>query len=120
LSSLAGQNTRLAFRIGTDNGFGDFGWFLDDIRIYTCGTPSDLIFANGFDAGNLTAWSGTNGGADLVANGVSGMVGTPFGMQGTVNDTVGLYVQDNTPNDEPRYRARFYLDPNTFDPGEAG
>src|SRR6185503_21366901 len=36
------------------------------------------------------------------------------------NDTVGLYVQDNTPNDEPRYRARFYLDPNTFDPGEAG
>jgi len=50
LSSLAGQNTRFAFRLGTDSSVGDYGWFLDDIRIYTCG-PSDLIFADGFDAG---------------------------------------------------------------------
>ena len=121
LATLAGQNTRFAFRLATDSSFGDVGWVLDDIRVYTCGTPSDLIFADGFDAGNLTAWSAQNtGGGDLVANAPSALVGTPFGMQATVNDTTGLFVTDNTPNNEARYRARFYLDPNTFDPGEAG
>jgi hypothetical protein len=35
-----------------------------------------------------------------------------------VDDTAGLYVQDDTPEDEDRYRARFYFDPNGFDPGE--
>ena len=39
LSSLAGQNVRFRFRIGTD-GFGtDYGWFIDDVRIYTCSPP---------------------------------------------------------------------------------
>ncbi len=36
LSSLAGHNVRFRFRIGTDNFVGDWGWFIDDIRIYTC------------------------------------------------------------------------------------
>ena len=46
------------------------------------------------------------------------MKGTARGLQGVVNDTAALYVQDDTPQDERRYRARFYLDPNGFDPGE--
>src|SRR5262249_39348885 len=44
LSSLAGQSVRFRFRIGTENGeddraanFVNGGWFIDDIRIYTCG-----------------------------------------------------------------------------------
>ncbi|MEX2546864.1 MAG: M4 family metallopeptidase [Chloroflexota bacterium] len=37
LSSLAGQSVRFRFRIGTDSFIGDWGWFLDDIRIYSCG-----------------------------------------------------------------------------------
>jgi hypothetical protein len=36
-----------------------------------------------------------------------------------VDDVAALYVQDDTPLDESRYRARFYFDPNGFDPGEA-
>ena len=36
LSSLAGHNVRVRFRLGTDVSAGDWGWFLDDIRIYTC------------------------------------------------------------------------------------
>jgi len=36
LSSLAGQNVRFRFRIGTDNSYADYGWFIDDVRIYTC------------------------------------------------------------------------------------
>jgi hypothetical protein len=35
-----------------------------------------------------------------------------------VDDTAALYVQDDTPADEEHYRARFYFDPNGFDPGE--
>jgi bacillolysin len=37
LSTLAGQNVRFRFRIGTDEGGENFGWFIDDIRVYTCG-----------------------------------------------------------------------------------
>lgn len=37
LSSLAGQSVRFRFRIGTDSVVDDYGWFVDDIRIYTCG-----------------------------------------------------------------------------------
>ncbi|MFQ6000315.1 MAG: M4 family metallopeptidase, partial [Anaerolineae bacterium] len=37
LSSLAGQNVRFRFRMGTDSSTDDYGWFIDDVRIYTCG-----------------------------------------------------------------------------------
>ncbi len=36
LSSLAGQNARFRFRLGTDTSNWDWGWFIDDFRIYTC------------------------------------------------------------------------------------
>ena len=44
LSSLAGQNVRFRFRIGSDSSVGDYGWFVDDVRVYTCttsGGPKD-------------------------------------------------------------------------------
>ena len=37
-----------------------------------------------------------------------------------MDDTTGRYVEDQTPDQEGRYRARFYFDTNGFDPGEAG
>lgn len=36
LSSLAGQNVMFRFRIGTDGLKKDYGWFIDDVRLYTC------------------------------------------------------------------------------------
>ena len=39
LGGLSGQNVRFRFRIGTDSVGGDLGWFIDDVRVYTC----DLI-----------------------------------------------------------------------------
>ena len=36
LSSLSGQHVRFRFRIGTDSVAGDYGWFIDDVRIYRC------------------------------------------------------------------------------------
>jgi bacillolysin len=43
LSALGGQNVRLRFRIGSDNSADDYGWFIDDIRIYACpaGPPTN-------------------------------------------------------------------------------
>jgi bacillolysin len=38
LSSLAGQSVRFRFRIGTDDSVDDYGWFVDDVRVYTCGS----------------------------------------------------------------------------------
>jgi hypothetical protein len=40
LTSLAGQTVRFRFRIGTDSIIGDYGWFIDDVRIYTCAPPA--------------------------------------------------------------------------------
>ncbi|HIE43681.1 MAG TPA: hypothetical protein EYP78_02655 [Candidatus Omnitrophica bacterium] len=36
LGTLAGQDVRFRFRIGTDSRGDAYGWFIDDIRIYTC------------------------------------------------------------------------------------
>ncbi len=36
LLTLAGQNVRFRFRIGTDTGGDSYGWFIDDIGAYTC------------------------------------------------------------------------------------
>jgi hypothetical protein len=37
-----------------------------------------------------------------------------FGMQVVIDDTNPVYVVDETPNNESRYRARFYFDPNSL------
>jgi hypothetical protein len=47
------------------------------------------------------------------------MASSAFGLQAVVDDQAALYVQDDTPDAEARYRARFYFDPGTYDPGEA-
>ena len=75
---------------------------------------SDLIFADGFESGNFSAWSSnkTDGG-DLSVTTASALVGSN-GMQLVVDDTVAIYVTDELPSAESRYRARFYFDPNSI------
>jgi bacillolysin len=36
LASIAGNNVRFRFRIGTDSDVGNYGWYIDDINVYTC------------------------------------------------------------------------------------
>jgi bacillolysin len=38
LGSLAGQGVRFRFRMGLDSTIYDWGWWVDDVRIYTCNT----------------------------------------------------------------------------------
>ena len=77
-------------------------------------TFSDLIFANGFETGNLSAWSSaaTNSGR-LSVTPTAKLVGTQ-GLQANIANNTAMYVTDDTPNAESRYRARFYFDPNTI------
>jgi len=73
LSSLAGSSVRLRFRIGTDSIVSDYGWFIDDARIYTCTdcTP------------NLVISSGTVTGVDTRVGCSSITAGTAFGVAAT-------------------------------------
>jgi hypothetical protein len=74
----------------------------------------DLIFADGFETGNLSAWSSAStDGGNLSVNTAAALVGAQ-GMQALINDNNSLYVIDDRPAAEPRYRARFYFDPNTI------
>jgi hypothetical protein len=80
----------------------------------------DLIFQDDFETGALGWWSSANTDVfDLDASGPAAQAGTNVGLQAFVDDTNALFVQDDTPTAENRYRVRFYLDPNGFDPGEA-
>jgi hypothetical protein len=90
------------------------GW---DIGAYEL--PMDLIFRDGFETGNMSRWSSSSSdGGDLTVA-PPGMANTVWSMSGLEDDTHSLYVQDDSPSAEPRYRARFYLDPTLFDPGTA-
>lgn len=64
LGSLAGQNVRFRFRVGTDNGGGRLGWFIDDVRIYTCAqaltlriTINDVVKVEGKSSREGTAFT---------------------------------------------------------------
>lgn len=75
---------------------------------------NDAIFADGFESGSFSAWSNnSNDVGDLSVTTTAAMVGTR-GMQAVVDDNVSLWVRDDTPNAEKRYRARFYFKPNSI------
>ncbi len=44
LSSLAGQGVLFRFRMGVSGGGGGYGWFIDDVRIYSCVQPTDRVY----------------------------------------------------------------------------
>ncbi len=81
--------------------------------------PADLIFADSFESGNFSAWSSAStGGGDLSVSASAALVGS-YGMQVIINDTTSMHVTDETPNAEPRYRARYYFDPISITDGNA-
>jgi hypothetical protein len=75
---------------------------------------SDVIFADGFESGNLSAWTSSSIDAgDLSISPSAALVGSQ-GLQALMDDTNAIYVTDDRPNAEPRYRVRFYFDPNSI------
>jgi hypothetical protein len=79
-----------------------------------------LIFRDGFEQSTLDAWSAqSTDGGDLTVTSLAALDGSAAGLQGIVDDQAGLFVEDQSPNDEREYHARFHFDTNAFDPGEA-
>ena len=75
---------------------------------------SDLIFADGFESGNLAAWSSSLvDGGDLSVSPSAALVGSQ-GLQAVIDDNNPLVVIDDSPASETRYRVRFYFDPNSI------
>jgi hypothetical protein len=78
----------------------------------------DLIFADGFESGTLAAWSfNSNGNGDMSASAAAALVGN-YGLQAIIDDNNPLFVADDSPDAEARYRARFYFDPNSMSMGK--
>jgi len=74
----------------------------------------DPIFADGFESGDLSAWSASiTDGGDLSVSAAAALVGSN-GLQAVIDDNIAIYVTDDTPIAEPRYHVRFYFDPNTI------
>jgi hypothetical protein len=81
---------------------------------------TDLLSDDGFETADLSGWSSSQtDGGDLSVSAFAALNFTTVGLQGVVDDTAGLFVQDDLPDDEDLYRARFWFDTNGFDPGEA-
>jgi hypothetical protein len=74
--------------------------------------PPDLVFANGFDTGNFTAWSSavTNAGK-LTVTSAAARAGA-YGLQAQIANTTAMYVGDTTPTALASYHARFAYAPN--------
>jgi len=75
--------------------------------------PEGFIFDDGFESGNFNAWDDDESdGGDLSVTTQSAAVGT-YGMQALIDDDNEIEVDDETPNNESYYSARFYLHPNS-------
>jgi hypothetical protein len=86
----------------------------DEVIVTVNPPSSDPIFADGFESGNLSAWSASKtDGGDLSVSAAAALVGSN-GMQAVIDDNTTIFVTDDTPNVEPRYRARYYFDPNSI------
>jgi bacillolysin len=112
LDSLAGQSVRFRFRIGTDEAVGNlpFGWYVDDVRIYTC-LASVPMFSAVLPAGRsvqvdqpATAFAAIiNAGAQTAIN-VSIAPATPVAgtlVYQTANSSNALTGTPNTPVNIP-------------------
>jgi hypothetical protein len=78
---------------------------------------SDVIFGDGFESGNFSAWSSSVADSgDLSVTTAAALVGAR-GAHAGLDDNNAIYLTDDRPNAEPRYRARFYFDPNTLSMG---
>jgi hypothetical protein len=76
--------------------------------------PTGDRFADGFESGNLSAWSASiTDASDLSVTAAAALVGSN-GLQAVIDDSVAIYVTDDTPSAEPRYHVRFYFDPNSI------
>lgn len=73
--------------------------------------PDDLIFADAFESGTSSEWTAIedDGGRLLVTDQGAVILGT-YSLQADLTGPQPIWLRDDWPNDETRYRARFYID----------
>lgn len=74
----------------------------------------DLIFADGFETGNLSAWSSSQTGNGNLSVAPAAALQGNQGLRVQISNNGLIYVVDESPNAEVRYRARFYFAPNSI------
>src|SRR5688572_10449182 len=77
-------------------------------------TMPDLIFKDGFESGNLSAWTSSNTNNGNLSANLSAALFDSYGMRAVIGSTTSMDVTDERPTLETRYRARFYFDPNSI------
>lgn len=76
--------------------------------------PPNVIFIDGFESGDLSAWSSSQtDGGDLSANTAAALDGL-YGVQAVINSNGPLYVRDDRPNVETGYLVQFRFDLNSI------
>jgi hypothetical protein len=104
LGSLAGQSVRFRFRIATDESVDDFGWYVDDIRIYACADAVPLASAilpvsRSVPVGSTaTVFASIINGGATTATGVSIGLDTPLPATLTYQTTDANNQLTGTPN----------------------
>jgi len=77
-------------------------------------TPTGFIFVDGFESGDLSAWSSTiTDSGDLSVSTLAAGIGSQ-GAAALLDDAAELRITDASPNAEKHYSTRFYLDPNSI------
>ncbi|HET7010804.1 MAG TPA: integrin alpha [Anaerolineales bacterium] len=75
-------------------------------------TTPEPLFADGFESGELSAWSTAQTDmGDLSVSPDAALSGN-YGLQAVIDDKKSIYVVDDTPAAETTYQVRFYFDPN--------
>jgi Zn-dependent metalloprotease len=114
LAGLSGQSVRFRFRVGTDDAFDDYGWFIDDVRLYTCvnnltiddravsegnSGQTSAVFTLRLSAASTSAvsvdWS-TGGGTATAGSDYASSSGTATFTPGQVTQTFSVPVNGDT------------------------
>jgi len=73
-----------------------------------------LIFKDSFESGNFSAWTAnTNNSGNLSVSASAALAGN-YGLQATFTNTTNMFVRNDSPNAETRYRAHFSFNPNSI------
>jgi hypothetical protein len=74
--------------------------------------PPLAIFADGFESGDVSAWSSSSA-SGLAVLPAAALEGT-YGLRATASPSGAASVRDDSPSGEGAYHGRFRIDPNSF------
>jgi hypothetical protein len=56
IGAYAGQTAMFRFRLGSDSSVSREGWYVDDVKVQSCGPSEPPMFADDFETGTTDAW----------------------------------------------------------------